>query len=140
MIRCLVYLIALYLALPISATVDVLTIILFFIIMESDARIAILFSFFTGLLIDLYSPVRMGVNTLLYITLTQSLLFLKKFLVINPFTIIATFFVFYLIKVALANILVSAPINLLHIGYTIVAFFPVTMILSRISFGIWMKA
>ncbi|KPL12736.1 hypothetical protein AMJ74_06265 [candidate division WOR_3 bacterium SM1_77] len=140
MIRYLVYFIALYLTLTISAIVDVLAIILFFIIMEEDARIALIFSFVTGLLIDLYLPVRIGINTLIYITLTQSLLFLKKYLVINPLTTIATFFVFYLIKIALANILVSAPINLLHIAYTIAAFFPVTMILNRINFGIWMKA
>lgn len=140
MIRYLVYFIALYLTLPISAIVDVLAIILFFIIMEEDARIALMFSFVTGLLTDLYLPVRIGINTLIYITLSQSLLFLKKYLVVNPLTTIATFIVFYLIKIALANILVSAPINLLHILYTIAAFFPVTMILNRINFGIWMKA
>ncbi len=140
MIRFLVYLLALYLALPASATVDILTIILFFIIMEEDMFAAIIFAFFTGLLIDLYSPVRIGVNTLIYITLTQSLLLLKKFLVINPLTTMATFIVFYLIKVAATNILATAPINILHIVYTAAVFFPVTTILRRINFGVWMKA
>jgi cell shape-determining protein MreD len=140
MIRYLIYFIALYLVLPVSAVVDVLTIIVFFIIINEDMRIALIFSFFTGLLIDLYQPVRIGINTLIYIVLTQSLLFMKRYLVINPLTTIATFCVFYLIKIALANILASAPINLLHIGYTIAAFFPATMILNRIHFGIWMRA
>ena len=140
MIRYLVYFIAVYLLLPVSAVVDVLTIIVFFIIINEDVRIALIFSFFTGLLIDLYQPVRIGINALLYIIITQSLLYMKKYLVINPLTTIATFCVFYLIKVALTNILVSAPINLLHIAYTIIAFFPVTSILNRINFGTWMRA
>ena len=140
MIRGLVYLVALYLALPVSAVVDVLTIILFFVIMEEDAFVAMVFAFFTGLLTDLYTPVRVGVNTLIYLTLTQSLLLLKKYLVLNPLTTIATFIVFYLIKVAVVNILAMVPINLMQIVYTTAAFFPVTMILRRINFGVWMRA
>jgi cell shape-determining protein MreD len=107
--------------------------------MKEDARVALVFSFLTGLLVDLYTPVQLGVNTLLLLILTQTLLFLKKFLVVNPLTNFATFLVFYLIKTALANILVSAPINTLYIVYTIVAFFPVTIILNRINFRIWMR-
>jgi cell shape-determining protein MreD len=139
MFRYLVYIIALYVALTLNAFVDVLTIIIFFIIMKEDARVALVFSFLTGLLVDLYTPVQLGVNTLLLLILTQTLLFLKKFLVVNPLTNFATFLVFYLIKTALANILVSAPINTLYIVYTIVAFFPVTIILNRINFRIWMR-
>ena len=139
MFRYLVYIIALYLALTVNAFVDVLTIIIFFIIMTEDARVALVFAFVTGLLIDLYSPVQLGVNTLLLLALAQTLLFLKKYLVVNPLTNFATFLVFYLIKTALANIFVSAPISTLHIVYTIVAFFPVTIILSKINFRIWMR-
>ena len=139
MFRYLVYIIALYLALTVNAFVDVLTIIIFFIIMTEDARVALVFAFVTGLLLDLYTPVQLGVNTLLLLALTQTLLFLKKYLVVNPLTNFATFVVFYLIKTALANIFVSAPISTLHIVYTIVAFFPVTIILSKINFRIWMR-
>jgi cell shape-determining protein MreD len=139
MLRYLVYIIALYVALTLNAFVDVLTIIVFFIIMKEDARIALVFAFLTGLLVDLYTPVQLGVNTLLLLILTQTLIFLKKYLVVNPLTNFATFLVFYLIKTALANTLVSAPINTLHIVYTIVAFFPVTIILNKINFRIWMK-
>jgi hypothetical protein len=139
MLRYLVYIIALYVALTLNAFVDVLTIIVFFIIMKEDARIALVFAFLTGLLVDLYTPVQLGVNTLLLLILTQTLIFLKKYLVVNPLTNFATFLVFYLIKTALANTLVFAPINTLHIVYTIVAFFPVTIILNKINFRIWMK-
>jgi hypothetical protein len=140
MTRFLVYIIVLYLALPISAVVDLMTIVLFFVIIREDALPALLVSFFTGLLLDLYLPVRIGVNTIISITLTQSLLLMKKYLVINPLTTISTFVVFLLVKAALANLIISAPLNLLHILYTIAAFFPVVLILNRISFGAWMKA
>ena len=139
MFRYLVYIVALYLALVLNAYVDVLAIIIFFIIMKEDGRVALVFAFLAGLLLDLYAPVHLGVNTLLLLILTQTLLFLKKYLVVNPLTNVATFLVFFLIKTALANILVSAPLNTLYIIYTIVAFFPVTIILNRINFHIWMR-
>lgn len=139
MLRYSLYIVALYLALTINAYVDVLTIIVFFIIMKEDARFALIFAFLAGLLVDLYSPVHLGVNTLLLLVLAQTLLFLKRFLVVNPLTNVATFLVFYLVKTALANILVSAPISILHIVYTVAAFFPVTIILNRINFRVWMR-
>jgi rod shape-determining protein MreD len=139
MFRYLVYILALYIALTINAFIDVLAIIVFFIIMKEDARVALIFAFVAGLLIDLYSPAQLGVNTLVLLILTQTLLLLKRFLVVNPLTNVATFFVFYLIKIALANILISTPINTLHIVYTLAAFFPLTIILNRINFRIWMR-
>jgi rod shape-determining protein MreD len=139
MIRYLIYFIALYMILPFSATVDFLTILVFFIIMNEDPRFAIVFAFITGLLVDLYIPVRLGVNTLIYITIAQVLLLLKKYLMINPLTIISTFVVFLLVKTALTNLLVSGPLSPLHIVYSIVLFFPIIMVLNRINFGTWMR-
>jgi rod shape-determining protein MreD len=139
MFRYLVYILALYIALTLNTFIDVLAIIVFFIIMKEDARVALIFAFVAGLLIDLYSPAQLGVNTLVLLILTQTLLLLKRFLVVNPLTNVATFFVFYLIKIALANILISTPINTLHIVYTLAAFFPLTIILNRINFRIWMR-
>jgi rod shape-determining protein MreD len=139
MIRYLIYFIALYLALPSSAVLDITLIIVFFVIMEEDERFALIFSFITGLLIDLYQPIRIGINTLILITITQLLLYLKRFLVLNPLTTVATFLVFYLIKIAITNIIISAPINPLHVVYTIAAFFPVIIVLSKINFGTWMR-
>lgn len=140
MIRFLVYIIALYLALPISAVVDLLAIILFFVIIHEDNIAALVFSFFTGLMIDLYLPIRIGINTLISITLAQSLLMVKKYLVINPITTISTFIVFFLIKTALTNLITMAPLNPLHMLYTFAAFFPVSLLLNRMKFGLWMKA
>jgi len=139
MIRYLVYLVVLYLALPANAILDISLITVFFVIMQEDERFALAFAFVTGLLIDLYQPIRVGINTLIIITLTQLLLYLKSFLVLNPLTTIATFVVFYLIKTVITNIAVAAPIDPLHAVYTIAAFFPVTIVLSKINFGTWMK-
>jgi len=140
MIRFLIYIIVLYLALPISAVVDLLAIVLFFVIIYEDSMMALLFSFFTGLLIDLYLPIRIGINTMISIALTQSLLMVKKYLVINPITTISTFVVFFLIKTALTNIITSAPLDPLHILYSVAAFFPVSLLLNRLKYGLWMKA
>jgi len=138
-IRYLIYFIVLYLTLPSNAMLDISLITVFFVIMEEDDRFALIFAFIAGLLIDLYQPIRIGINTLILITLTQLLLYLKRFLVLNPLTTMATFVVFYLIKIAITNIVVSAPIDPLHVVYTIVAFFPVIIILSKINFGTWMR-
>jgi cell shape-determining protein MreD len=139
MLRYLLYMTALYLSLPFSATVDVATIIVFSVIIKEDARFALVFAFITGLLIDLYNPIRLGISTIVYITLAQVLLYLRKFLVLNPITTIATFTVLYLVKTATLSILASAPIDPSSMIFTILAFFPVFFFLNRISYGTWMK-
>ncbi|MCK4941535.1 hypothetical protein KAS45_05535 [candidate division WOR-3 bacterium] len=139
MIRYLVYFIALYLVLPFNATIDIVAIIVFFIVTEEDERFALVFSFITGLLIDLYYPVRLGINTLIYLTVTQSLIYLKKYLIRNPLTTFATFIVFYLIKTALANVIISSPINLALIFCTVLTFLPIMLLLSKLTFGVWMR-
>jgi cell shape-determining protein MreD len=138
-IRYLVYLIALYVVLPFSAFVDIVTAIVFFTIIHEDERFALVFSFIAGLLFDLYYPVRLGINTLIYIVLTQSLLYLRKYLVLNPLTTFATFIVFFLTKLAITNIILSSPINFAQIGYAILAFFPTILVLNKLNFGIWIR-
>jgi cell shape-determining protein MreD len=140
MIRYLVYLIMLYLGLPVSALIDIIAITVFYVALEEDGRFAIIFAFVAGLLIDLYHPNHIGTNMLIYVILTESLLWMKKFLVLNPLTTVATFIVFHLVETALANILVGAPLNCLQIVYTIAVFFPIILVLNRINFGAWMNA
>jgi rod shape-determining protein MreD len=140
MIRYLIYFVSLYLMLPFNAAVDFLTILVFFVIMNEDARFAIVFAFITGLFVDLYLPVRLGINTLIFIAVAEALLLLKKYLIANPLTIISAFVVFLLTKTALTNVLVSEPLSILHMFYTIVLFFPIVVIFNRINFGVWMKA
>ena len=140
MIRYLVYFVSLYIILPFNAFVDVAAAIVFFTIIHEDQRFALVFSFIAGLLFDLYYPVRLGINTLTYIVLTQSLLYLKKYLVLNTLTTFATFIVFFLTKLAITNIILSSPISFAQIGYAILAFFPTILVLSKINFGVWMRS
>jgi cell shape-determining protein MreD len=137
MIRYLLYILALYLTLPFNSTIEIATIVVFYVITKEDARFALIFAFFTGLLTDLYHPVRLGLNTIVYISLTEILLYLKKYLVLNPLTTIATFTVLYLVKTAALNILVSAQIDPGRMILTILMFFPTMCLLNRIGFGIW---
>ena len=139
MIRYLIYFVVLYLTLPSNAVLDISLITVFFVIMKEDERFALIFAFITGLLIDLYHPIRIGINALVLITITQLLLYLKRYLVLNPLTTMATFIVFCLIKIAITNIVLFAPIDPIHILYTIAAFFPVTMVLNKINFGVWIR-
>lgn len=140
MIRYLVYFVALYIVLPFSAFVDIVTAIVFFIIIHEDERFALVFASIAGLLFDLYYPTRLGINTLIYIVFTQSLLYLKKYLVLNPLTTFTTFIVFFLSKLAVTNIILSSPISFTQIGYAILAFFPTILVLNKINFGVWMRS
>ena len=139
MIRYLLYILALYLSLPFNSTIEISTIIVFFVIIREDARFALVFAFFTGLLVDLYYPIRLGVNTLVYLSLTEILIYLKKYLVLNPLTTIATFTVLYLVKTATLNIFVSAHIDPARMILTLLMFLPLLYLLNRIGFGIWIK-
>jgi len=139
MIPYLLYILALYLSLPFNSTIEISTIIVFFVIVREDARFALIFAFFTGLLIDLYYPIRLGVNTLVYISLSEILIYLKKYLVLNPLTTIATFTVLYLVKTAALNVFISVHIDPSRVILTILTFFPILFLLDRIGFGIWIK-
>jgi cell shape-determining protein MreD len=139
MIRYLIYFITLYLVLPFNALIDIIAIIVFFTITEEDERFALVFAFIAGILIDLYYPLRLGINTIIFITVTGTLIYVKKYLIRNPLTTFATFVVFYLIKTALTNLIISAPISPAPVFTTILAFFPVMLILSKIAFGLWMR-
>jgi rod shape-determining protein MreD len=139
MLRYLLYIVILYATLPFSGTVDLPAIIVFYVITNEDARFALLYALGTGLLTDLYYPARLGVNTAVYVALTQTLLFLKRFLVLNPLITIATFIVLYLVKTAVLNLIIASPIELTRVVYTVLAFFPVVCLLTWISHGIWMR-
>lgn len=139
MFRYLLYIIGLYAVLPFSGTVDLPAIIVFYVITAEDPRFALAFAFGTGLLTDLYHPVRLGINMMVYTVLAQALLILRGFLVLNPLTTIATFIVLYLVKTAVLNLAIASPIGLMQIVYTVLVFFPVTCFLNKLSRGAWME-
>ena len=136
MLRYLFYCIALYATMPFSPTVDVATVIVFFVLIEEDERFALCFAFLAGLISDLYFPVRLGANMLTGVTLGQLFILLKKYLVLNPLTTIASFIVFYFLKTAALNVAVSLPIEPMRAAYTILVAFPTLILLRKTLLGV----
>lgn len=137
--KYLIYIVLLYLFLPFNFSIDLITLVLFFIIFNEDERFALIFSFLIGLLIDLYSPVHFGINILVYLVLTQLLLYIKKYIAQNFATIFGTFTIFYLTKIAIVHIILSSPLTIQPIIITIIAFVPFFLVLNKLVNGVWMK-
>lgn len=137
--KYIIYILLLYLFLPFSFSIDLVTLLLFFIIFNEDHRFALIFSFLIGLLVDLYSPVSLGINMLVYLILTQSLLYVKKYIAQNLTTIFGTFTIFYVIKVTTIHIVLTSSLAFQPIITTIIAFLPFFFILNRLVHGVWMK-
>jgi cell shape-determining protein MreD len=137
--KYIIYIFLLYLFLPFSSNIDLVTLLLFFIIFNEDHRFALFFSFLIGLLVDLYNPVFLGINMLVYLILTQSLLYIKKYIAQNLATIFGTFTIFYVIKVTVIHIVLTAPFAFQPVITTIIAFLPFFFILNRLAHGVWMK-
>jgi rod shape-determining protein MreD len=137
--KYVIYILFLYLFLPFSFSIDLVTLLLFFIIFNEDHRFALVFSFLLGLLIDLHSPVYFGINMLVYVVLTQSLLYLKKYIAQNLATIFGTFTIFYIIKITTIHIVLTSPLILQPIITTIIAFLPFFFIFNKLVHGVWMK-
>lgn len=138
--RFLLYFVLVYLFLPLNRTIDLITILVYFIILNEDEKFSIAFAFFAGLLIDLYYPIFLGLNMMIFLILCQTLIFFKKYFVREPFTLIFVFSIFYLLRI-LINFLVNGIIsNFTSIIFTIIFSLPVIYLLNRISFRVWMKS
>jgi rod shape-determining protein MreD len=137
--KYIIYILLLYLFLPFSYNIDLVTLLLFFIIFNEDQRFALIFSFLIGLLVDLYTPVSLGINMLVYLILTQSLLSVKKYIAQNLATVFVTFTIFYVIKVTTVHIVLTSSPAFQPIITTIIAFLPFFFILNRLVHGVWMK-
>ncbi|MEO0106173.1 MAG: hypothetical protein ABIL70_02460 [candidate division WOR-3 bacterium] len=138
--RYIGYLLLLYLFVPINHTVDLITILLFFVLLNESPFYSIVFAFFAGLVIDLYHPVALGVNSLFYLLLGEGLILLKKYLPREFITINIVFIIFYCIKILL---------NLVVLGYRIpfpgglltLFFFPISFfLLNKIFYKVWKRA
>lgn len=139
MMRYILYVLLLYILLPVNATIDLIAILIFFVAFREDESAALLFAFFAGLLIDLYYPILFGINMLTYVILVQAILYLKKYFTESPFIIWLAFSVFYLIQTTVIYILASPSLHIsLHV-LTIAFSLPVFMVLNRTIFGIWIK-
>ncbi len=137
--RYVLYTALLYVILPFNIYVDLIAILIFYIAFNEDKKFVLLFSFYTGLLIDLYYPVVLGINTLTYIVLVQALLHIKKYIIQSPMVTMAVFVAFYLTKIVIIHLAFSSPPKMQPIIITIALFFPVFMVFQKLIHDIWMR-
>jgi|GEM_PF-664318 len=137
--RYVLYAVLLYIILPFNIYVDLIAILIFYIAFNEDEKFVLLFSFYTGFLIDLYYPVVLGINTLVYLILVQALLHIKKYIIQSPMVTVAVFVAFYLTKIAIIHLALSSPPKMQPIIITIVLFFPIFMVFQKLIHNIWMR-
>ncbi len=137
--RYLIYVTLMYILLPFNLYIDLIAILIFFIVFNEDEQFVLLFSFFAGLLIDLYYPVVLGINILINVILVQLLLHIKKYITQSPFVTFAIFAVFYLTKIVIIHIALLSPLKMQPIILTIALFFPIFMVFNRLAHNVWMK-
>lgn len=137
--KYILYIGLLYVFLPFNLYIDLIAILIFFIAFQEDDRFVLLFSFFAGLLIDLYYPVVLGINMLIYIILVQTLIYIKRYIIHSPVVVFAIFMTFYLTKIVIMHLILSAPLVIQPIIITTIVFFPIFILLNRLFYKRWIK-
>lgn len=137
--KYILYIVLLYVFLPFNLYIDLIAILIFFIAFQEDDRFVLLFSFFAGLLIDLYYPVVLGINMLIYIILVQTLIYIKRYIIHSPVVVFAIFMTFYLTKIVIMHLILSAPLVIQPIIITTIVFFPIFILLNRLFYKRWIK-
>ncbi|MBA7626478.1 hypothetical protein ES703_33928 [subsurface metagenome] len=137
--KYILYIVLLYVFLPFNPYIDLIAILIFFIAFQEDDRFVLLFSFFAGLLIDLYYPVVLGINMLIYIILVQTLIYIKRYIVHSPVVVFAIFMSFYLTKIVIMHLILSAPLVIQSIIITTIVFSPIFILLNRLFYKRWIK-
>lgn len=137
--KYLLYVALLYIFLPFNLHIDLIAMLIFFTVFKEDETFVLLFSFFAGLLVDLYYPVVLGINLLVYIILVQALLYIKKYIVQSLTVTFAVFIAFYLIKIAIIHLVLSYPLKIQTIIITTILFIPVFLLLNKLRYKIWMR-
>jgi len=134
------YLILLYMFLPLGFYINLVSILLFFIIFNEDKKFALLFAFFSGLLIDLYYPTTLGLYTLIYTCLAQLLLYLKRYIMPGIFITFLGFIGFYFVQNLLGYLIVGHAIRLDQFTFTIISFLPSSLLLKKTFCGVWIQS
>lgn len=137
--RYLLYFFLLYVFLPLNAFVDLIAITVFFIIFHEPEQYALIFAFFAGLLLDLFQPVKLGLHTMLFTTLGQSLIFLRKFVAKGLIPITATFFIFFIVRTAALAFAVYRNFSFPVFLTTMTGFLPLYLLYHRLMLGSWTK-
>ncbi len=133
------YIALLYVFLPLNLHIDLIAVLIFFIAFRENEIFVLLFAFFAGLLIDLYYPVVLGLNMLVYVILVQVLLHIKKYITQSLPVTFAIFTAFYATKIAVIHLALSSPLKIQPIIITTILFFPFLLALKSLTYRIWMK-
>lgn len=137
--KYLLYFALLYILLPFNFYIDLISILVFYLVFNEDERFALVFSFFAGLLTDLFYPVVLGVNILIYVLLVQTMLYVKKY--INQKMLInwVVFAIYYMVKIIITHIAISAPMRIKPIILTIFCFLPIILLFNKMKYKVWMR-
>jgi hypothetical protein len=133
------YFLILYLLLPFNSLIDLITILIFFIAFNENEKFSIIFAFFCGLLIDLYNPVKFGLNTIVLTVLSQILVYVKKYVAKGLIPIFFTFLIFYLLRIFIVTLAAPGVFHLISILVTVILFLPLSALLNRMFRRSWMK-
>ncbi len=138
--RFLLYFVLIYVFIPVNSTIDLISILTFFVVLNENEKFAIMFAFFFCLVLDLYYPISLGLNILAFLILSEVLIYLKRYFVREPLTLLFIFTVFHLLRVLVIYLANGTGINHINMLLTITISLPVLHILNRICFKVWMKA
>jgi cell shape-determining protein MreD len=133
------YILILYLLLPLNSLVDLVTILIFFIAFNEDERFSIIFAFFSGLLLDLYNPVKFGLNTIVFTALSQVLIYVKKYVAKGLIPVFFTFLIFFVLRIFIITLAAPGAFRILNILATIILFLPLSAILNKVFRRSWTK-
>jgi len=133
------YILILYLLLPLNSLVDLITILVFFIAFNEDERFSIIFAFFSGLLLDLHNPVKFGLNTIVFTALSQVLIYVKKYVAKGLVPIFFTFLIFFILRIFIITLAAPGAFRIINILATIVLFLPLSAILNKVFRRSWTK-
>ncbi len=138
--RYLFYFIITYLLLPLNTSIDFISILLYFIVLNEDEKFALIFSCIIGLLLDLYHPVSLGSNMLAFVVLAQGIIFIKKYFLREPVSLIIVFFVFYLFRMLIVYIIPGRMIMWNTFILTLIFCLPILFLLQKIFFKVWIRS
>jgi rod shape-determining protein MreD len=133
------YFVLLYILLPFNLYVDLISILIFYLIFHEDERFALVFAFFAGLLIDLFHPLVLGINIIIYIVLVEIVIYIKNYIVRSIWFSWIVFIAFYAARTFAIYIALSTTTSIISMFLTIISFLPFVLVLNKLKYRVWMR-
>jgi len=137
--KYLIYVLLLYVFLPFNCVIDIIAVLLFIVYLKENPYFVLLYAFFAGLLLDLYYPVMLGFHMVLYLTLMQILIYIRKYLAHQTLITFALFLAYYITKIIVSVLVLRINLSVHTIGLTIMTFGVLTLVTSVLPQRSWMK-